>query len=63
VRLISYEELKLKGIRYSRDHVRRLGQEGKFPRPVHLGGGRRVAFIESEIDEYLAAQIAARDAA
>lgn len=63
VKLLEFEELKpKKGINYTRDHVRRLGNQGKFPKPIHLGGGRRIAFVESEIDAYLAAQIAARDA-
>jgi predicted DNA-binding transcriptional regulator AlpA len=64
VNLLAFEELKpKKGIDYVRDHVRRLGQQGKFPKPIRLGGGRRIAFIESEIDDYLEAQRAARDAA
>lgn len=30
---------------------------GTFPRPVQLGGGRAVGWIEAEIDEWLTAQI------
>jgi len=30
---------------------------GTFPRPISLGGGRAVGWIESEIDEWLAAQV------
>lgn len=33
---------------------------GDFPRPVPLGNGRAVGWIESEIDQWLAAQIAKR---
>lgn len=33
---------------------------GDFPRPVPLGPGRAVGWIESEVDEWLAAQIARR---
>ena len=43
-------------------HRNRLGKAGRFPRPIHLGGGRRIAFVEAEIDAYVEAQIAARDA-
>ncbi len=35
--------------------------EGKFPRPVRIGP-RAVGWVESEIDAYLAALIAERDA-
>jgi prophage regulatory protein len=35
--------------------------EGKFPRPVQIGP-RAVGWVESEIEEYLAALIAERDA-
>ena len=32
-------------------------KEGSFPRPVRLGNGRAVGWIESEIDMWLAEQI------
>ncbi len=31
--------------------------EGSFPRPIELGGGRAVGWIESEINEWLQARI------
>jgi len=31
--------------------------EGSFPRPINLGGGRAVGWIESEINEWLQARI------
>ena len=31
--------------------------EGAFPRPIDLGGGRAVGWIESEIDAWLQARI------
>lgn len=31
--------------------------EGSFPRPIELGGGRAVGWIESEINEWLHARI------
>jgi predicted DNA-binding transcriptional regulator AlpA len=63
VKLISFDELRLRyGIGYTRDHVRRLGKAKKFPQPIKLAGGRRIAFIEAEIATHVAAQIEARDA-
>ncbi|WP_213434068.1 MULTISPECIES: helix-turn-helix transcriptional regulator [Lysobacteraceae] len=39
--------------------------DGTFPRPTRLGGGscRSVAWVESEINEWLRSRIAERDAA
>jgi len=31
--------------------------EGKFPKPIFLGGGRSVGWVESEIDEWILEQI------
>jgi predicted DNA-binding transcriptional regulator AlpA len=63
VRLITYKELKpLKGIPFSREHLRRLEADGKFPKRVRLAeGGDYYGYVEKEIDEYLAARAAARD--
>jgi len=33
---------------------------GDFPRPIPLGNGRAVGWVESEIDQWLAAQLAKR---
>jgi prophage regulatory protein len=49
----------------SRSAIYRRISEGKFPQPVPLGGGddaHAVGWIESEIDDYVIACIAARDA-
>lgn len=35
---------------------------GLFPRPVSLGTGRAVAWLQSEVDAFIAARIAERDA-
>lgn len=35
---------------------------GKFPRPVKIGG-QAIAFVETEIDAWIASKIAARDRA
>jgi prophage regulatory protein len=60
-RLISYEDLKSKGIPYSKPHLWRLEKQGKFPKRVPIGAGR-YAYVEEEIDAYIAQKIAERDA-
>jgi prophage regulatory protein len=37
-------------------------REGVFPRPVHVGLSR-IAFVESEVDAWIADRVAERDAA
>jgi prophage regulatory protein len=61
-RLLSRSDLRERGIRFSKMHLWRLCRGGKFPRPVKIGGGNRNTWIESEIDAYLDAAIASRDA-
>lgn len=58
IRLLSYGQLRERGITYTKNSLWRLERAGKFPRRV---SGGRVAWVESEIDEYLRARIAARD--
>jgi prophage regulatory protein len=60
-RLIGAAGLSAKGITYSRQHRKALIDEGKFPAPVK-GVGKADAWVEDEIDAYIAARIAARDA-
>lgn len=45
------------------EHLMRLSRQGGFPRPIKLGRGQNsaVRFVASEIDDWLAARIAARD--
>jgi len=59
--LIDGAGLVEKGIRYSRQHLHRLILAGKFPKPVKIGDNRN-AWIEAEVDAYIAARIAQRDA-
>jgi prophage regulatory protein len=59
-RLIPYEALKAKCISYSKAHLWRLEKAGKFPKRVPIGAGR-YAYVEAEIDEYIAQKIAERD--
>lgn len=60
-RLIRYDELQERGISFTRQWIKHLEREGKFPRRVPLGPNR-VAWVESEIDEYLEQMIARRGA-
>ncbi|HYI26318.1 MAG TPA: AlpA family phage regulatory protein [Bradyrhizobium sp.] len=58
-RLISYDQLKPKGIMYSKPHLWRLEKAGKFPKRVPVGPGR-YAYVETEIDTHVDNLIAAR---
>jgi prophage regulatory protein len=63
MKVLSFPELKSrKGVPYTRAHVRRLVGAGEFPAPVQLSP-HRICWVESEIDEWLKARIAARDQA
>jgi predicted DNA-binding transcriptional regulator AlpA len=63
MRLLSYGQLKLKfgdGF-YSRDHLRRKCNASEFPMPVAISSaGRRIGWVESEIDEWLAERASLR---
>jgi predicted DNA-binding transcriptional regulator AlpA len=63
MKLISFDRLgPEKGIDYCRDHLRRKVKAGEFPKPIALSiGGRRIAWIEAEVDEWLAARAAERE--
>ncbi len=52
-KLINFADLKSsKGIAYSRDHLRRMVKEGRFPAPVPLSEAR-IAWRESDIDDWV----------
>jgi prophage regulatory protein len=57
--LVSYDALKAKGITFSKMHVWRLEKAGKFPMHVQVST-QRIAWVESEIDQWIADRIAAR---
>jgi prophage regulatory protein len=61
-RLISYAALASKGIIYSKPTLWRKERAGTFPRRVSIGAAR-YAYVEEEIDAWVAALIASRDAA
>lgn len=63
MRLITMADLRAaKGVPYSRPHIYRLIDAGKFPKPLHIGGNR-IAFLEAEIDEWIKSKLRERDGA
>jgi len=63
MRVIVFERLRSeKGITYSRDHLRRKSGKGEFPKPIPLSP-HRIAWLEEEIDAWLAERAARRDSA
>jgi prophage regulatory protein len=60
-RLLSMAEVSRR-VLFTRIHVYRLISAGKFPRPIKLGE-HRIAFVEQEVDDFIAARIAERDSA
>ena len=64
--LLDYNDLRARGIKYTMTHLRRLWQDGKFPRPMKMGTGSSRAknfWTDRQIDRYQAECIAAQDAA
>jgi prophage regulatory protein len=61
MRLLDFAGLDAKGIKFSDTHIWRLIRAGNFPKPVRIGN--RLHWVESEIDEYVAAKLAQRDEA
>ncbi len=61
-RLIPYDQLAQMGITLSKPTLWRLERVGKFPKRVRTSPGR-YAYVEAEIEAYVASLIAARDAA
>ena len=62
MRLIDYEGLRLKGVNYSKVSLWRLEKRKLFPKRIAVGP-MRYAWIESELDEWIAGRIRARDEA
>jgi predicted DNA-binding transcriptional regulator AlpA len=52
VRVLTWPQVQAKGIPYSRMHADRLEKAGQFPPRLQLGANR-VAWLESDIDEWL----------
>lgn len=63
MRVLFFRDLKnKKGIAWSRQHVYRQVNAGKFPAPIKLGEAT-IAWIEHEIDAWLDERIAERNTA
>jgi len=60
MKLLDYQDLRAKGIKYSRVHLWRLEAAGKFPKRVRLSPSRH-GWVEDEIDDHLEGLVAARD--
>ncbi len=60
MRMLDDDDLRQKGIKFSRQHRQRLIKAKLFPAPVKIGANRNV-WPESEIDAWLRDRIAARD--
>ena len=53
MRVLIFTDLRERGVRYSREHIRRREKAGTFPLHIELGEGR-IGWFEHEIDEWLA---------
>jgi prophage regulatory protein len=63
MKLIDYEGLRAKGFEYSRPHIWRLIQAGRFPKPIQFGQGQgsRNVWVEEELDELIKQKMAQRE--
>jgi prophage regulatory protein len=59
--LLSFADLRNRGIKFTRQHIHRLIRNRKFPAPIKVGDNTN-AWIETEVDQYFEDCIAARDA-
>jgi prophage regulatory protein len=60
MKLLDYQDLRAKGIKYSRVHLWRLEAAGKFPKRVRLSPARH-GWLEDEVDDHLEGLVAQRD--
>lgn len=60
MKLLSKQAVREKCL-YSPAHIARLEKDNKFPKRVRLGMGR-VGWLESEVEDWLKARVAERDA-
>ncbi len=58
-RFISMSET-LDRVGFSKTHIYRLINKGEFPKPVPLGRFK-VAFLETEVDQWMESRLAARE--
>jgi prophage regulatory protein len=62
MKILSFRDLRDRGIPWTRQHVHRLVKTGNFPAPFKIGG-KTNAWDEGEIDEYLKGRLARRNEA
>lgn len=55
-KLLDYAALRDRGIRYSKPHLSRLWNTGRFPRPVKLSPSRN-AWLESDVDAWIESRV------
>jgi prophage regulatory protein len=60
--IVTFGDLPKYGINFCRVHLQRLENAGQFPRRIHLSQ-RRIGWLRSELESWIAARAAARDAA
>jgi prophage regulatory protein len=60
-RLLDYQALRERGIPWTRVHLGRLEAAGKFPLHINVGDNS-TAWFEDEVDDFLEAKAAERDA-
>ncbi len=61
MRFLRHDDLKEKGVNYTRPHIWRLVRAGRFPAPVK-GLGVENCWAEDQIDKYIADRVAAAGA-
>jgi predicted DNA-binding transcriptional regulator AlpA len=59
--ILSYPDLKGRGIKTSKVQLRRQWTAGKFPKPFQLVDGGPLCWTDEEIDRHIASRIAERD--
>jgi prophage regulatory protein len=60
MKVLDYDGLRSKGIKWSKPHLWRLERARKFPKRIRLGEHSH-GWLESEIDEWILALTAGRD--
>jgi len=59
MKALDHDGLRAKGITQGPCQIWRMWKSGRFPRPIK--SGNRNAWLEDEIDQYLAERVAERD--
>ena len=62
MKVLSFRDLRDRGIPFTRQHIHKLVTRGEFPAPFKIGANTN-AWADSEIDKYMKDRIAKRDTA